>query len=87
MGEVVQVRMSEYDAAGVLKTDHPIHEVTGTSGGTFAVVPLTKRLGAGRAMRVRLLNQSNEQVEVASAVLTVLVWETERWQISRSKPR
>lgn len=75
VGEVVQVRMSEYDAVGALKQDHPIHEVIGTPGGTFAVVPLTKRLAAGRSMRVRLLNQSDEQVEVASAVVTVLVWE------------
>lgn len=46
VGEVVQVRMSEYDTVGALKQDHPIHEVTGTPGGTFAVVPLTKRLAA-----------------------------------------
>jgi hypothetical protein len=37
VGEVVQVRMSEYDAVGALKQDHPIREVTGTPGGTFAV--------------------------------------------------
>ncbi|MCX4609360.1 peptidoglycan recognition protein family protein [Streptomyces mirabilis] len=74
-GEVVQVRMSEYDDAGALKADHPIHEVIGTAGGSYAIVPLTKRLAAGRNMRVRLLNQSDDQVEVASAVLTALVWE------------
>jgi hypothetical protein len=75
VGEVVQVRMSEYDDAGTLKQDHPIHEVIGTPGGAFAVVPLTKRLAAGRNMRVRLLNQSDQGIEVASAVLTALVWE------------
>lgn len=74
-GEVVQVRMSEYDAAGALKANHPIHEVIGTEGGTYSVVPLTKRIGSGRSMRVRLLNQSQENVEVATAVLTAWVWE------------
>lgn len=57
-----------------LKTLHPIHEVIGTPGAAFAVVPLVKRLGAGRSMRVRLLNQSAGGIEVASAVLTALVW-------------
>ncbi|MFF5968295.1 N-acetylmuramoyl-L-alanine amidase [Streptomyces collinus] len=74
VGEVVQVRMSEYDDTGALKQDHPIHEVIGTPGGTFAVVPLTKRLAAGRSMRVRLLNQGAEGIEVVSAILTVLAW-------------
>ena len=74
VGEVVQVRMSEYDTAGALTANHPIHEVHGTAGGTFALVPLTKRIASGRSMRVRLLNQSTADVEVASAVLTVLVW-------------
>lgn len=74
-GEVVQVRMSEYDDAGELKANHPIHEVIGTAGGTYAVVPLTKRIGPGRSMRVRLLNQGEDNIEVASAVLTVLAWE------------
>ena len=74
-GAVVQVRMSEYDAAGELKANHPIHEVIGTAGGTYAVVPLTKRVGPGRSMRVRLLNQSDDNIEVASAVLTAWVWE------------
>ncbi|MFK0063327.1 N-acetylmuramoyl-L-alanine amidase [Streptomyces werraensis] len=73
VGDVVQVRMSEWEGA-TLKTLHPIHEVVGTAGAAFAVVPLVKRLGAGRSMRVRLLNQSAGQVEVASAVLTALVW-------------
>ena len=67
--------MSEYDAAGELKANHPIHEVIGTAGGTYAVVPLTKRVGPGRSMRVRLLNQSDDNIEVASAVLTAWVWE------------
>ena len=46
----------------------------GTPGGTFSVVPLTNRLGTGRTMRVRLLNQSGEDIELASAVLKALVW-------------
>lgn len=73
VGDVVQVRMSEWEGS-VLKAVHPIHEVIGTPGGAYGVVPLVKRLGAGRSMRVRLLNQSAGQVEVASAVLTALVW-------------
>ena len=72
-GDVVQVRQSEYEGAR-LKLDHPIHEVIGTAGGTFRTLALTNRLGSGRAMRVRLLNQSAEQIEVASAVLKALVW-------------
>ncbi|WP_063895103.1 N-acetylmuramoyl-L-alanine amidase [Streptomyces sp. Root369] len=72
-GDVVQVRQSEYDGT-TLKADHPIDEVVGTSGGTFRVLPLTNRLGPGRSMRIRLLNQSSEQIEVASAVLKALVW-------------
>ncbi|MEU6594798.1 N-acetylmuramoyl-L-alanine amidase [Streptomyces sp. NPDC046881] len=74
VGEVVQVRMSEYDDAGNLKLDHPIHEIIGTPGGTYGVVPLTKRLAAGRNMRVRLMNLGAEEIEVASAVLTALAW-------------
>ncbi|WP_268257542.1 hypothetical protein [Streptomyces olivaceoviridis] len=35
---------------------------------------LTKRLGAGRGMRVRLLNQSAKPVTVTSAVPTALVF-------------
>ncbi|MFJ4469622.1 N-acetylmuramoyl-L-alanine amidase [Streptomyces sp. NPDC089424] len=73
VGEVVQVRMSEWEGAA-LKQLHPIHEVIGTPSGAYAVVPLVKRLGAGRTMRVRLLNQSAAGIEVASAVLTALVW-------------
>ncbi|WP_411092337.1 N-acetylmuramoyl-L-alanine amidase [Streptomyces sp. 049-1] len=72
-GEVVQVRMSEWEGS-TLKQAHPIHEVIGTAGGTYSVLPLVKRLGAGRSMRVRLLNQSSGPIEVASAVLTALVW-------------
>ncbi|GAA2621351.1 hypothetical protein [Streptomyces vastus] len=72
-GDVVQVRMSEWEGAN-LKRVHPIHEVMGTAGGTYAVVPLVKRLGPGRSMRVRLLNQSAGGIEVASAVLKALVW-------------
>ncbi|WP_309317367.1 peptidoglycan recognition protein family protein [Streptomyces salinarius] len=74
VGEVVQVRMTEYDAAGTLKHNHPPHEVIGTRGGTYSHVPLTKRIGPGRVMRVRVLNQAGEDVEVASAVLTAWVW-------------
>ncbi|MDH6489686.1 N-acetylmuramoyl-L-alanine amidase [Streptomyces sp. SAI-127] len=72
-GDVVQVRMSEWEGA-TLKALHPIHEVIGTGGGAYSVVPLVKRLPAGRTMRVRLLNQSAGGIEVASAVLSALVW-------------
>ncbi|KOV74694.1 peptidoglycan-binding protein [Streptomyces sp. AS58] len=72
-GDCVQVRMTEFEGDDH-RADHPIHEVLGTPGGTFAVVPLTKRLAAGRSMRVRLLNQSSAPITVASAVLTALVW-------------
>ena len=72
-GDVVQARMSEYQGDKFVQ-DHPIQEIPGTAGGTFAVVPLTKRLAAGRGMRVRLLNQSNQPVTITSAVLTALVW-------------
>ncbi|MET7720706.1 N-acetylmuramoyl-L-alanine amidase [Streptomyces mirabilis] len=72
-GDVVQVRMSEWEGS-TLKALHPIHEVIGTPGGAYGVVALVKRLGAGRSMRVRLVNQGAGQVEVASAVLTALVW-------------
>ncbi|MER7477467.1 N-acetylmuramoyl-L-alanine amidase [Streptomyces sp. NPDC126510] len=72
-GDVVQVRMSEYEG-DEHRADHPIDEVTGTEGGSYRVVPLTKRLAAGRGMRVRLLNQSKQPVTVSSAVLSALVW-------------
>ena len=75
VGEVVQVRMAEYDNAGALKHSHPIHEITGTRGGSFGVLPLAKRIGAGRNLRVRLLNQGPGPIEVASAIVTALVWE------------
>ncbi|WP_455754887.1 N-acetylmuramoyl-L-alanine amidase [Streptomyces misionensis] len=73
VGDVVQVRMSEWEG-DALKALHPIHEVIGTPGGTYSIVPLAKRIGAGRSMRVRLLNQSKTDIEVASAVLTALIW-------------
>jgi len=73
VGDVVQVRMSEWEG-NTLRTLHPIHEVIGSAGGAYAVVPLVKRLAPGRSMRVRLLNQSAGGIEVASAVLTALVW-------------
>ncbi|PWI06542.1 N-acetylmuramoyl-L-alanine amidase [Streptomyces sp. NWU339] len=73
VGGVVQVRMSEY-ADKEHKADHPIDELIGTAGGTFGVVPLTKRVAADRGMRVRLLNQAAEPITVESAVLTALVW-------------
>ncbi|GAA2458396.1 N-acetylmuramoyl-L-alanine amidase [Streptomyces glaucus] len=72
-GAVVQVRMSEFQGSEH-RADHPVHEIVGTEGGTFAVVPLTKRLASGRNMRVRLLNQAGVPVTVSSVVLTVLVW-------------
>lgn len=73
-GDAVQVRMSEYDSDAKLTADHPIHEVIGTAGDTFAVVPITKRLVSGHGMRIRLLNQAGTAVTVTSAVLTALVW-------------
>ncbi|MET9462958.1 N-acetylmuramoyl-L-alanine amidase [Streptomyces canus] len=72
-GEVVQVRQPEYKDSTRM-ADHPIDEVVGTPGGTFRALPLTNRLGSGRTMRVRLLNQSSQDIEIASAVLKVLVW-------------
>jgi hypothetical protein len=72
-GDVVQVRQAEYEGT-TLKTNHPITEVISTPGGTYGTVALVNRLGAGRSMRLRLLNQSTEDVEVASAVLKALVW-------------
>ncbi|GAA2276223.1 hypothetical protein GCM10010145_39060 [Streptomyces ruber] len=73
VGDTLQVRMSEFDG-DTHKANHPTHEITGTKGETFAVVPLTKRLGRGREMRIQLLNQSSRSVTITSAVLTVLVW-------------
>ncbi|MEU3984226.1 glycoside hydrolase family 25 protein [Streptomyces sp. NPDC026672] len=73
VGSVVQARMSEYEG-DTFHSDHPIHEIVGTPGGSYAVVPLTKRIGQGRRMRVRLLNQHSAPVTVTSAVLTALVW-------------
>jgi hypothetical protein len=73
VGHVVQVRMSEYEG-DEHRADHPIHEIIGTPGGTYGVVPLTKRLAKGRGMRVRLLNQSDAPVTITSAVLTALVF-------------
>jgi hypothetical protein len=72
-GDIVQVRMSEYEGSEH-RADHPIDEVIGTSGSTFHVTPLTKRLAAGRSMRVRALNTSKNPVTVTSAVLSALVW-------------
>lgn len=72
-GAVVQARMSEY-AGDQLRADHPIHEIIGTAGDTFAVIPLTKRLAAGHGMRVRLMSQAPAPITVKSAVLTVLTW-------------
>ncbi|WP_019061674.1 glycoside hydrolase family 25 protein [Streptomyces prunicolor] len=73
VGDVIQARMSEY-LGDELAQDHPIDEVVGTPGGTFRIVPLVKRLGKDRGMRVRLLNQSNVPVTITSAVLTALVF-------------
>ncbi|WP_432198723.1 N-acetylmuramoyl-L-alanine amidase [Streptomyces sp. bgisy027] len=72
-GGVVQARMSEFDGDQFVQ-DHPIDEVIGTGGDTFHIMALTKRLGPGRGMRVRLCNQHSEPVTIISAVLTVLVW-------------
>ncbi|MFC8332707.1 N-acetylmuramoyl-L-alanine amidase [Streptomyces olivaceus] len=72
-GEVVQVRMSEWEG-GTRVHDHPPHEVIGTEGGTYSTVPLTKRVGPGREMRVELSNQAGGEIEVASVVLSALVW-------------
>ncbi|MFE3032904.1 N-acetylmuramoyl-L-alanine amidase [Streptomyces canus] len=73
VGDVVQVRMSEYEG-DTFKADHPVDEVIGTPGGSYGVVPLVKRVGAGRGMRVRLLNQAPVPITVTSAVLTALVF-------------
>lgn len=70
---VVQVRLAEYEGSRLL-VEHPIHEVIGTPDGTYALVPLTRRVASGRSMRVRLLNTSGDSIEVAGAVLTALVW-------------
>lgn len=72
-GAIVQARMSEYEG-DQFRADHPVHEIVGTPGGTFAVIPLTKRLAAGRGMRVRLFNQAPGPITVSGAVLTVLTW-------------
>ncbi|MGW3465830.1 hypothetical protein ACWDE9_42610 [Streptomyces olivaceoviridis] len=77
VGHVVQARMSEYQG-DTHRIDHPVHEVIGTPGDSYGVVSLTKRLGAGRGMRVRLLNQSAKPVTVTSAVLTALVFKESR---------
>ncbi|MEZ7005812.1 N-acetylmuramoyl-L-alanine amidase [Streptomyces sp. AD55] len=76
VGEVVQVRMVELDASGAVVHTHPAHEVIGTAGGTYSVLPLTKRVARGRGMAVQLLNQGGDRdgIEVASAVLSALVW-------------
>ncbi|MEU9972357.1 glycoside hydrolase family 25 protein [Streptomyces sp. NPDC051014] len=73
VGDVVQARMSEY-AGDTFVQDHPIHEVIGTPGGAYAVVPLVKRVPAGHGMRVRLLNQSKAAVTITSATLAALVY-------------
>ncbi|QIJ60791.1 N-acetylmuramoyl-L-alanine amidase [Streptomyces sp. JB150] len=72
-GRSVQVRMSEFEGDELVQ-DHPIHELVGTSGDTFGVLPLVKRIGPGRGMRVRLLNTQDTPVTVETAVLTALVW-------------
>ncbi|MFB0617212.1 N-acetylmuramoyl-L-alanine amidase [Streptomyces sp. AGS-58] len=72
-GHVVQARMSEY-LGDQHALDHPIDEMVGTPGGTYGIVPLVKRLGKDRGMRVRLLNQSDTAVTITSAVLTALIF-------------
>lgn len=72
-GDVLQARMAEYDGEKFAQ-NHPTHELIGTVGGTFGIIPLTKALGRGRTMRIVLLNQSNKPVTITSAVLTALVW-------------
>lgn len=73
VGAVVQVRQVEYQGSTPTAT-HPITEVIGTAGATFGTVPLVNRLGAGRTMRVALLNQSGAAIDVVSAVLKAQVW-------------
>ncbi|TXJ77896.1 hypothetical protein E2C11_16715 [Streptomyces lavendulae] len=73
VGDVVQVRMSE-SGGDAPEAVHPIHEVIGAPGGMYGFVSLVKRIGAGRSMRVRLLDQSKFDIEVASTVLTALTW-------------
>jgi hypothetical protein len=72
-GETVQVRMSEY-AGGDWVADHPTSDVVGNPGTTTAAVSITKRIGAGRGMRIRLANQSGAPVTVSGCVLAALVF-------------
>jgi hypothetical protein len=74
VGAQVQVRQSEVDSDGHLQLDHPISEVVGTEGGTYAVIPITNRLGKGRGMRVRVKGFQDTPITVSSAVLKAVVW-------------
>ncbi|QKW05057.1 N-acetylmuramoyl-L-alanine amidase [Streptomyces sp. NA04227] len=72
-GASVAVRMSEYEG-DTLVVDHPVHGISG-KGTVSAVVPLVKRIGAGRKMRIRLFTgQDSPRIVVSSAVLSALVW-------------
>jgi len=74
VGAQVQVRQSEVDTDGEYVVDHPVAEVIGTEGGTYAVIPLTGRVGKGRRMRVRVKGFQNTSITVASAALKAMVW-------------
>jgi len=74
VGAQVQVRQSEVDSAEKYVVDHPIAEVIGTEGGTYAVIPLTGRVGKGRGMRVRVKGFQDSPITITSAVLKVTVW-------------
>lgn len=75
VGEVVQVRQSEVDATGKYVHDHPASEVIGTSGDTFAAVPLGGSVAAGRSMRIRLQSQqAKTAVTVTGVTLMAFVW-------------
>jgi hypothetical protein len=74
VGAQVQVRQSEVDGDGHLEIDHPIAEIIGTEGATYATVPISNRLGKGRGMRVRVKGFQDSTITVSSAVLKALVW-------------
>ncbi|KAF4405521.1 MULTISPECIES: N-acetylmuramoyl-L-alanine amidase [Streptomyces] len=74
VGEQFQVRLSEVND-GEYTTNHPIGELIGTAGDTFAKIPITGRLPSGRGARIRVKHWHSEPVTV-TGVLKVLVWAT-----------
>lgn len=73
-GRELQVRQSECDVAGAYVRDHPVGEITGTGGTSFAKVPVTGCVDSGRHMRIRVKAFEATAVRITSAVLKVLVW-------------